>query len=339
MAPPRIDLRSDTVTQPTAEMRRAMAAAELGDDGYGEDPTVRRLEEAFAERLGKQAALFVPSGTMANQIALRILTVPGDVVAAGARQHVVLYELGAAGRNAGIQFALLDDERGALDLEALSRELDGARHHQPVPAAVFIESSHMASGGRCWQLSELAALARCIDGMPVHLDGARLFNAALAVGESPAQLAEAATTVMCCLSKGLCAPVGSLLAGADSLIADARVERKRLGGAMRQAGVLAACGLVALESMVDRLSEDHRRADALGEAVAERWPEQEPRLVGQCTNLVVFEHRDPDALIAHLASTGIGAGVIAPGTVRLVTHAGIDDAAVDEVRLAIASAP
>jgi threonine aldolase len=339
MGPRRIDLRSDTVTQPTAAMRRAMAAAEVGDDGYGEDPTVRALEEAFAGRLGKEAALFVPSGVMANQIALRLLTAPGDVVAAGARQHVVRYELGAAGRNAGVQFELLDDERGVVDLEALERSMVGARHHQPVPVAVFIESSHMASGGRCWQPSELAALKRSADDRPIHLDGARLFNASLAVGASPEELAAVATTVMCCLSKGLCAPVGSVLALPGALVERARVERKRLGGGMRQAGVLAACGLVALDAMVERLVDDHRRAARLAEAVAERWPEQGPHLAGQSTNLVVFEHRDTEGLLAHLAAAGISAGVIGPGTVRLVTHADIDDAAVDEVRVAIASAP
>ena len=266
---------------------------------------------------------------MANQIALRVLTAPGDVVAAGAHQHVVRYELGAAGRNAGIQFELLDDERGALDLEALDRSMDGG---SSPPAGPHGGLHRKQPHGLGWAVLAASgalgprALGRW-SGRPPRR-GAPLFNVALAVGASPAELAAVATTVMCCLSKGLCAPVGSLLALPDELVERARIERKRLGEAMRQAGVLAACGLVALDSMFDRLVEDHRRAALLGAAVAERWPDQEPRLAGQSTNLVVFEHPEPGELLAHLASAGIGAGVIAPGVVRLVTHAGVDDAAV-----------
>lgn len=177
MAAPRIDLRSDTVTKPTDAMRAAMARAEVGDDGYGEDPTVIALEEQFAQRLGKESALFVPSGVMANQIALRLHTSPGDLVVAGRHQHVVAYELGAAGRNAGIQFAPLDDERGSLLPEEVEQAIDGARHHLPDVSAVFIESTHMASGGRFWSVDELSELRQTVGELPIHLDGARLFNA------------------------------------------------------------------------------------------------------------------------------------------------------------------
>jgi threonine aldolase len=339
MQPPRIDLRSDTVTQPTEQMRTAMAQAEVGDDGYGEDPTVRLLEERFAERLGKEAALFVPSGVMANQIALRLLTSPGDLVIAGRRQHVVAYELGAAGRNAGIQFEPVDDERGSLALDEVAKVLEGPLHHLPRVGAVFIESTHMASGGRYWSLAELEELRGLTGDRPIHLDGARLFNAEVASGTAAAALAASSTTVMCCLSKGLCAPVGSLLAGPSELIEQGVIERKRLGGAMRQAGVLAACGLLALEVMVERLGEDHRRARRIAEAVADRWPQQASALEHQQTNLVVFGHEDPPALLEHLDGQGIGAGTIAPGTVRLVSHAGIDDHAVDEIAQALKVAP
>jgi threonine aldolase len=339
MQPPRIDLRSDTVTKPTDAMRAAMAGAEVGDDGYGEDPTVRALEERFAERLGKQAALFVPSGVMANQIALRLHTSPGDLVAAGARQHIVAYELGAAGRNAGVQFEAIDDGAGSLDLAAVAAVLEGPEHHRPPLSALFIESTHMASGGLFWTMDELERLSALTGPLPVHLDGARLFNAEVASGVSVDVHARRATTVMCCLSKGLCAPVGSLLAGTYEHIEEALLERKRLGGAMRQAGVLAACGLIALDSMVERLADDHERARRVAHAVSERWPEQAELLGHQQTNLVVFHHEAPRKLLEHLSASGIGAGTIAPGVVRLVCHAGIDDRAVAEVQAALSSAP
>ena len=316
-----------------------MARAVVGDDGYGEDPTVRLLEERFAERVGKPAALFVPSGVMANQIALRLHTSPGDLVVAGRRQHVVAYEYGAASRNAGIQFEAVDDERGSFALDEVGRVFEGPLHHLPRVSAVFIESTHMASGGRYWSLAELDQLRALAGERAVHLDGARLFNAEVASGVPAASMAASSTTVMCCLSKGLCAPVGSLLAGPSDLIDRGKLERKRLGGAMRQAGVLAACGLIALEAMVERLADDHRRARRVADAVADRWPEQAPALEHQETNLVVFGHADPDMLLKYLAEVGIGAGTIAPGIVRLVCHADIDDRAVDEVAQALKVAP
>jgi threonine aldolase len=309
-------------------MRRAMADAEVGDDGYGEDPTVRALEEAFAERVGKQAAVFVPSGTMGNQIALRLLAAPGTAVVAGRRSHVVAYEQGAFGVNGVAQLHTVDDADGTLSVADVAwyAEAGGPHHWVPV-SAVFVEDTHMPSGGRPWPAGGVAELAAL--GLPVHLDGARLFNAEVATGVAVADRASAATTVMCCLSKGLGAPVGSLLAGDADAMEAARVERKRLGGAMRQAGVLAAAGLVALRDHVERLAEDHARAARLAEVVGVRSP----------TNCVVFEHPDPAALLAHLRSHGILAGTIAPGTVRLMTHLDVDDAAVDAALKALATAP
>ncbi len=331
-----VDLRSDTVTRPSAAMRRAMAEAEVGDDGYGEDPTVRRLEERFAAMVGKEAALFVPSGTMGNQIALRLLGRPGTAVVAGRRQHVVLYELGAAATNSAAQLLPVDDGDGTLHPDDVAACIAGEMHHWLPVSAVCVENTHMAAGGAVWPLDRLHAVAAL--GVPVHLDGARLFHASVASGVAAAAYASASTTVMCCLSKGLGAPVGSLLAADQSLVDAARAERKRLGGAMRQAGVIAAAGLLALEQ-VDRLAEDHRRARVLAEAVAERWPEcgLDPDTVQ--TNCVVFAHDDTDALLQHLASEGVRAGTIAPRVVRMMTHLDVDDDGIERARKAIAGAP
>ncbi len=317
-----------------------MAEAEVGDDEYGEDPTVRRLQERFAELTGKQDALFVPSGTMANQVALRCLTRPGDAVVTGRHQHVVLYEEGAGAINAGVTFLPVDDEAGQLDPEQVELIIASGRHHQPQVRLLALEDTHMASGGRVWSGPALDAVADVAHRhrVPIHLDGARLWNAAVASGRSPAQRAAPATTVMCCLSKGLGAPVGSLLAGPSDLIDDARLERKRLGGTMRQAGVIAAAGLVAL-GRIDRLAEDHDRARRLATAVADRWPDGglDPRSVE--TNIVAFSPPDAAALLDHLAAGGVRAGTVAPGRVRLVTHADLDDDGIDLACALIGKAP
>ncbi|HEX4864152.1 MAG TPA: threonine aldolase family protein, partial [Acidimicrobiales bacterium] len=295
-----VDLRSDTVTRPTPEMRRAMADAEVGDDDYGEDPTVNRLQEAFAELVGKPAGLFVPSGTMSNQIALKLLTRPGDAVVVGAHQHVVLYEEGAAAINAGINWAPVDDLDGTITPADVDDAVERSEHHQPKIGAVALEDTHMASGGRVWRLDDLARVASVAGrhGLPVHLDGARLWHSAVATGDKLSDRAAPAMLVTCCLSKGLSAPVGSVLAGPQDLIDEARVHRKRLGGTMRQAGILAAAGLVALTSGIERLADDHRRARRLAAAVADRWPESgcDPENVE--TNIVLFSHRDPTSLLA-----------------------------------------
>jgi len=339
MATQQIDLRSDTVTTPTEAMREAMASALVGDDGYGEDPTVNELEDLYAQLVGKEAAVFVPSGVMANQIAVRLLTNPGDVIAVGARQHVVLYEMGGAAKNSGVQFALLDDSDGVVDPAELVIALEGEAHHQPAIAAVFLENTHMPSGGRIWSPAQINAIVAIADGRPVHVDGARLFNAAIASGHSVRELVEPATTVMSCLSKGLSAPVGSLLAGPAALMEQARIERKRLGGAMRQAGILAAAGIVALETMIERLRDDHARAHSLAQAIAERWPDQAERVLSQPTNVVVFTHDDAEGFVSWLHQNNVQAGTIADGVVRFVTHRGIDDAAIEQCAALIKRAP
>ena len=334
-----VDLRSDTVTKPTSDMRRAMADAVVGDDDYGEDPTVRALEEAFAARVGKAAAVFVPSGVMANQVAVRVLAPPGTAVVAGRRQHIVAYEYGAAARNASVQFCSIEDGDGMLDPAEVQWAREASSYHQPTVSLVSIENTHMAAGGVPWSLDGLRAVAAAAGEVPIHLDGARLFNAEAATGVSAATWAAPATTVMCCLSKGLCAPVGSLLAGPDDAMTEARRERKRLGGGMRQSGVLAAPGLLALGTMVERLPEDHARAARLADAVARRWPAcgLDPGTVR--TNMVVFSHADPDKLLDHLQGHGVRAGTIAPRTVRFVTHRDVDDAGVERAIAALGSAP
>ncbi|HVT76744.1 MAG TPA: GntG family PLP-dependent aldolase [Acidimicrobiales bacterium] len=333
-----VDLRSDTVTQPTPKMRRAMADAVVGDDVYGEDPTVNALQDAYAARVGKPASLFVPSGTMANQLALRLLAPAGTGVIAGARQHMVIYEGGAAGINSATQFVTIDDTRGALDPTAISHLRAAAAHHYIEPGLVCVENTHLPAGGRPYTLDELKAVSHAAGPLPVHMDGARLFNAEVATGVKAADYAAQVTTVMSCLSKGLAAPVGSLLAGPADVIARARVERQRLGGGMRQAGVLAAAGLVALTDMVERLADDHDRARTLAEAVAQRWPGAcDPATVH--TNIVNFSHPNTPELLAHLESHGVRAGTIAPGVARFVTHCDVDQDDVKRAVTAILSAP
>lgn len=335
--PPPVDLRSDTVTRPTPAMRRAMATAEVGDDGFGDDPTVHHLQQRFAALTGKEAALFVPSGTMANQIAVRALAGPGSLVVAGRRQHLVTHEGGAFGVNQVAQLQVVDDDDGTLSPAAVAHLVEGARHRWPAPALVCVEDTHLASGGRPWPLDRLADVVAV--GVPVHLDGARLFNAAVATGTTVAERSAGATTVTACLSKGLAAPVGSLLAGPADVVARAWLERKRLGGGMRQVGILAAAGLVALDTMVDRLADDHRRARLLAEAVAARWPGAGCDPAEVRTNVVLFRHDDPGKLLDALGRRGVGTVTLGPGIVRLMTHAGIDDDALAVAIAAIEDAP
>ncbi len=312
-----------------------MADAEVGDDGFGDDPTVNRLQATFAELVGKEAALFVPSGTMSNQIALRVLGRPGSVVFAGRRQHLVVREVAAAGLNGAAQVVTLDDDDGTIDAAAVVRWVADAGVGWAAPSAVFVEDTHGEAGGRVWPLQRLQAIGAV--GLPVHLDGARLWNAAVASGTSMAERAASATTVTCCVSKGLGAPIGSLLAGPADLVAQARIERKRLGGMMRQVGVLAAAGLVALER-IDRLADDHLRARALAEAAAARWPGSvDPALVE--TNIVRVEHPDPVGLMAHLAARDVLAVPGSSTMVRLVTHADVDDADIEHAIAALTDAP
>jgi threonine aldolase len=335
-----VDLRSDTVTTPTDQMRRAMADADVGDDAYGEDPTVRRLETLAAGQLGKEAALYVPSGTMANQLALRLLGRAGTEVLCGERSHVYRYEHAAAAGNARVQLRPLADADGTLAVADVDRSVASQAHHLPPISALTFENTHMPASGRPWRVAEVAALTRRArgHGLAVHCDGARIWNAAIAVGASPAELAAGTDTVMFCLSKGLGAPVGSLLCGASDAIAVAREDRSRLGGGMRQAGVIAAAGVVALEHMVDRLADDHARAHRLATALAERFPGAvDPSAVE--TNIVCAAAAAlPDGILGALAGRGVLAGTIDVDTVRFVTHKDVDDddlartiAAIDEI--------
>jgi threonine aldolase len=326
-----VDLRSDTVTQPTPAMREAMANAPVGDVGYDEDPSVNELESRFAALVGKEKAVFVPSGVMANQIAVRVLTRPGDLIVAGRRQHVVSFEWGASARNSSEQFLTVDDSNGVLALRDVLDGIDSEIDHQPHVALVSIENTHMPSGGTPWELSDVQALKDAVGDIPLYLDGARLFNAVVATGTSAAAYGEQADLLMACLSKGLCAPVGSLLAGSRELMATATIERKRLGGTMRQAGFLAAAGLVALDTMIDRLAEDHARARVLAQAFAAAFPASNYDPSTCQTNIVAFDHPEARKLVAHLDERGVRGGTIAPRRVRFVTHAGVSDQDVDYV--------
>jgi threonine aldolase len=332
-----VDLRSDTVTTPTPEMRRAIADAEVGDDAYGEDPTVRRLESLAAALLGKEAALYVPSGTMANQLALRLLGRAGTEVLCGERAHVYRYEHAAAAGNTRVQLRPLPDADGLLSADDIDRSVAAQLHHLPEISALSIENTHMPASGRPWRPAELDAVidrARA-GGLAVHCDGARIWNASIALGVSPAVLAAKTDTVMFCLSKGLAAPVGSLLCGAGDAIATAREDRSRLGGGMRQAGVIAAAGVVALETMVNRLADDHARARRLAVALAERFPGSvEPERVE--TNIVcACASALPADVVAALAQRGVLAGTIDVDTVRFVTHKDVDDADLDRAIAAL----
>jgi threonine aldolase len=323
----RVDLRSDTVTTPTPAMRRAMADAEVGDDAYGEDPTVNELEELAAARLGTPAALYVASGTLANQLALRLLGRRGTEVLCGDRAHVYRYEHAATAGNAGVQLRPVADPDGYFDASVVHAAARDAEQHLPALSAVAIENPHMPASGRPWPFGAVGAVAGAAHdhGLGVHCDGARIWNAAVTTGETPASLCAPVDTVMFCLSKGLAAPIGSLLCGPRELVARAREERERLGGAWRQAGVIAAAGIVALNTMVDRLVEDHIRARALADALADRFPGSiDPASV--TTNIVCAEaQRLPMRLIERLDGHAVRAGMIDARTVRFVTHKDVDD--------------
>jgi threonine aldolase len=321
------DLRSDTVTRPTDAMRRAMAEAEVGDALADEDPTVNRLQDLAAARLGKEAALYLPSGTMANQLAVRALARPGTEVLCGARAHVNCYEDAGLARNAGVQIRTLHDEQGVITADQVHHVAHARHHHHPTPTLLVIENTHMVANGRPVPADEVTALCTAAhdEGMAVHCDGARIWNAAIALGESPAHLTADCDTVMFCLSKGLGAPIGSVLCGERSLIEEIKLDRHRMGGGWRQAGIVAAAGIVALETMVDRLADDHHRARVFADALAARWPGSiEPSRVHTnivCADLALL----PQDLLARLAEYGVLADLLDPYTVRFVFHLDVDD--------------
>jgi threonine aldolase len=322
----RIDLRSDTVTTPTREMRAAMADAEVGDDVYGEDPTVNRLESLAAGLLGMQAALYVPTGTMANQLALRVLGRPGTECCCGARAHIYRFEDAGAAWNAGMQAHPLADPGGSFAADALLDAVAGMEHG-PAISMVALENSYMSESGRPWPVEEIGAVADVAraHGFAVHIDGARVWNAAIALQTSPRALCEAADTVMFCLSKGLSAPVGSLLCGPRAVIDEARAHRHRLGGGMRQAGVIAAAGVVALETMVDRLVDDHANARRLANALQERWPGSVDAATVHTNIVCAALDALPNDVIARLDHERVRAGMLDARTVRFVTHKDVDE--------------
>ncbi len=330
-----IDLRSDTVTRPTPAMRRAMATAEVGDDGYGDDPSVNELERRAAERLGKAAAMLVPTGTMGNLCAVLAQTGRGDEVIVESTAHIYRTEQAGMAQLGGVPYRVLPGERGAVPLPLLRSELDGSGYSTRLrPAVMCLETTHNAAGGTVLPLDYMAAVRSltAAHGMAVHVDGARVFNAAVALGVPVADIARHADTVTFCLSKGLGAPVGSVLCGPEPVIRRARQVRKLLGGTMRQAGVLAAAGLVALDSMVERLAEDHRRARRLAEGLASLHPSLcDPAAVA--TNIVYVDlsasgMSAPD-WCRHLAGHGVTVRPYSATRVRLLTHADVDDAMID----------
>ena len=316
-----IDLRSDTVTRPTPEMRRAMAQAEVGDDVYGEDPTVNRLQEAAAALLGYEAALWVPSGVMGNEIAIRILTAPGQEVLCEERSHVVQYELAGMAALSGVMPRTVPAPEGRLTPEAVRAAVKPRAYYRSDLTAAVLENTHNLAGGTVYTEDQTrAALGACrAAGLAVHLDGARLWNAAVALGVEPRVLAEGFDTVMVTLSKGLCAPAGSLLLASWERIAEARRVRKQLGGGMRQVGVLAAAGLVALETMIPRLRDDHAHAALIARALTER---PGVSVAPGPTNIVVatLSRRPAPDVVAQLAGRGVLASAMDASTLRLVTH-------------------
>jgi threonine aldolase len=324
-----IDIRSDTVTHPTSEMREAMASAEVGDDVYGDDPTVRRLEEIGAEMLEKEASLFVPSGTFGNQLALFTWSLRGTEVILGDECHIIQHEAGAASIIAGVQTRTVRAPDGVLPSEGLRARLRRRELHEPATSLVCLENAH--SLGRAVPLSaldEMVAVAREWQ-VPVHLDGARIFNAAAALNASVKEIAARADSVMFCLSKGLCAPVGSLLAGPKSFIEEARYKRKIMGGGMRQAGVLAAAGIIALEKMSGRIGEDHIRARKLAEGLRQiKGVEVETPQIN-----MVFFHSEKNAAFAgdHFAREGILINPPDRTGFRFVTHYWVGDREVEKI--------
>ena len=324
-----IDLRSDTVTKPTAAMRAAMAAAEVGDDVYGEDPTLNRLEARAAEIFGREAALFVPTGTMGNQIALRLHTEPGKEVVCESKSHVLDWEMGMAAVFSGCQLRTVVGHRGILRWSDIEPALaTSGLYYKAQTGLIWVENTHNMAGGTITPLAVMRELVECSHGrgLPIHLDGARIFNAATALGTDVATLTKGFDTVNFCLSKGLCAPIGSLLVGTAEHIHKGRMLRKALGGGMRQAGVLAAAGLIALEEMPQRLYEDHANAKLLAVALVKvEGLSIRPEEVE--TNIVIFGTAgDATLMVALLKERGVLASAVGPRSIRLVTHADVSTA-------------
>ena len=318
-----IDIRSDTVTQPTPEMRRAMAEAPVGDDVYGDDPTVNRLEKLAAELSGKEAALFVPSGTMGNQLAIMTHTRRGDAVVCGRNAHVLVHEVGASAILSGVTLDPVDSPDDIIHPPLLEKAIRENDIHCPPTTLLCVENA--LATGRVVPLEEMEAIyaAAKAHGLMVHMDGARLFNAAVALDVPAAEVAKYTDSVMFCLSKGLCAPVGSMLAGSREFIARARKNRKILGGAMRQCGILAAAGILALTQMPEQLREDHENAAWLRQRIAS-IPGVHVKADGIQINMVFFTLDHPEELVRALPEKFLERGVkingISAGEFRFVTN-------------------
>jgi len=316
-----VDLRSDTVTRPTPEMRRAMAEAEVGDDVYGEDPTVNRLQERAARLLGLEAALWVPTGSMGNEIAIRLLTVPGQEVLAEERSHVVRYELAGMALISGVIPRAVSGEDGRISPALVRAAAAPPVYYRSEIGLAVLENTHNLAGGTVYTVEQMReTVAACREsGLAVHVDGARIWNAAVALGVEPRELLAGADTAMVTLSKGLCAPAGSLLLASRARIEAARRVRKQLGGGMRQVGILAAAGLVALDTMIPRLAEDHANARLLGAALESC---RSVRIAPATTNIVVATLAAGSApeTAAALAARGVLASAMDAVTLRLVTH-------------------
>ena len=337
----RIDLRSDTVTQPTMAMRDAMATAEVGDDVLGDDPTVQRLEELVAKRCGKEAGLFVPSGTMSNAVALKTHTVPGDEIVTERYSHIYLYEGGGYAALCGSSIALPEGKYGMLTPELVSgaiRKQAGSQSHYPDGRLVCVENTANRGGGTCYEqtiLDEIAAVAKD-HNCGTHIDGARIFNASIATGVELPRMTDHYDSVSICLSKGLGAPVGSVLVGSQDFIDQAHRWRKMFGGGMRQSGILAAAGIYAVEHHVDRMVDDHRRAMNLATSIDE-MPHVHVDLDAVQTNMVYFSADGYTAseVAEHMGKHGIDMFDISPTHCRLVTHLHITDEDVENVVTAL----
>lgn len=329
----KIDLRSDTVTWPTEAMRAAMASASVGDDVYGDDPTVNELEQLAAEMTGKEASLFVPTGTFGNQLALFTWCPRGSEVILGEQCHIIQHEAGAASVIAGVQTRPIFAPEGILALDEITSRIRGNDIHYPPTSLICLENAH--SSGRVVSLSSMREISELAHnyGLPIHLDGARLFNAATSLGVKAVDIAENVDSVMFCLSKGLCAPVGSMLAGPRAFIERARRKRKIMGGGMRQAGVLAAAGIIAVKEMTKRLGEDHENARYLAGKLA-AIPGLRVHSTALDINMVFFELPkgiEGSAFVAFMKTHDV---VVSPpelGVCRFVTHYWIDRTAVDKV--------
>tara|TARA_A100001234_G_scaffold177677_1_gene159613 strand:- start:225 stop:1265 length:1041 start_codon:yes stop_codon:yes gene_type:complete len=326
----RVDLRSDTVTQPTAAMREAMMNAPVGDDVLGDDQTVIQLQDMLAEMLGKEAALFVPSGTMSNAIAIRAHTVPGDEIITENASHIYVYEGGGYAALSGCSVALVPGKSGIMepkDVEKAIRKQEGSLGHYPNGSLVCVENTANRGGGTCYPQDTLDEIAKIAheNGCAAHIDGARLFNASVATGVSPSRMVKEYDSISICLSKGLGTPVGSVLVGSSDFISKAHRWRKMFGGGMRQAGVLAACGIYALENHVQRLEEDHRRAKYLAEAV-NSIDGFNVNLASVETNMVYIEGDiGAKKILEKLAEQGVDVLEVGPTAVRAVLHLHITD--------------